>query len=201
MITPIIKLFLNRITTLSIDSPSLLSLITSLEAEVLFYFFSGWVGRWGRLRAEEAPNWLNGSPNNPRVLDSTTVAVRPNCFHWFNSGSMISDHSINRVQLEPLDILFPSKDHWLAFDLQYSTYNYGPVLCHLVLQDQRLNYQSTSPWPTRQCSTGSTLAGNNKLCWTIRRDQIPCLLFFFSGGSAVPRPARTDQVLSYNMKE
>lgn len=41
MITPIIKLFLNRITTLSIDSPSLLSLITSLEAEVLFYFFSG----------------------------------------------------------------------------------------------------------------------------------------------------------------
>lgn len=118
MNTPITELCLRRVlhlrsSILSIDSPSFLPSNLSYCS----IFFSGWVGRWGRLRAEEAPNWLNGSPNNPRVLDSTTVAVRPNRCHWCWAYQLIQLKfddiwsSINHIWLDILSLGI----HWLLF--------------------------------------------------------------------------------------
>lgn len=181
------------------------SLLSSLQALLPFYFFSGWVGRWGRLRAEEAPNWMNGSPNNSRVLDSTTVAVRPNGCHWCWAYQLI--------QLF-LDDIWSSINHiWLDIFLRFTDCFWSAVRSTEYIQLPSGSVPSQTAGSTSRLSKDLAMPPNKQILCTgfmQVRNKKPIeqfgvtkfhVYFFFSGGSAVPRPARTDQVLSYNMKK
>ena len=95
------------------------------------------------------------------------------------------------------------RDSLIAFYLQYAvhtiTVRISPILyCRIDISTIKSPRNAT---PTRKYSTGFMQAGNTKPIGQFGVTKFHVYCFFFNGGSAVPRPARTDQVLSYNMKE